>query len=94
VVPSLDDPAYISYLGVEPQVFLDLPYDPDLGPIPFYILWSVTCLIRTSRTSTKKSSIGRVFPLKKKNTGNTSPAGYLFIAADSTPFVGVTIIIG
>ncbi|KAL4814380.1 hypothetical protein BDW67DRAFT_186765 [Aspergillus spinulosporus] len=53
---SLDDPAYISYLGgaavpylagetspngVEPEVFLDLPYEPDLSSIPSSLLCSV-----------------------------------------------------
>ncbi|KAL4772543.1 hypothetical protein BDW60DRAFT_207160 [Aspergillus nidulans var. acristatus] len=52
----LDDPAYISYLGgaavpypagetspngVEPQEFLDLPYEPDLSSIPSSLLCSV-----------------------------------------------------
>ncbi|KAL4747054.1 hypothetical protein BDW72DRAFT_209894 [Aspergillus terricola var. indicus] len=52
----LDDPAYISYLGgaavpypagktspngVEPEKFLDLPYEPDLSPIPSSLLCNV-----------------------------------------------------
>ncbi|KAL4994255.1 hypothetical protein BDV10DRAFT_189191 [Aspergillus recurvatus] len=52
----LDDPAYISYLGgaavpypagetspngVEPEEFLDLPYEPDLSVIPSELLCSV-----------------------------------------------------
>ncbi|KAL4738226.1 hypothetical protein BDV11DRAFT_171226 [Aspergillus similis] len=55
-VSYLDDPAYISYLGgaavpylagktspngVEPEKFLDLPYEPDLSSIPSSLLCNV-----------------------------------------------------